>query len=1041
MVAGMVKDLRIVFVGSEGSTPGAAPTSHHGSDRVARTPGAPHAIGIPMDVVSRNLARYAWAREQRDAIIGRADAWLRYDDTRLRTLVPPPEVPRAVVAHVKGAPVNGEALNRIGRYSWILSFEEPWKVTSPVDGRTYPSNDFGAFLVSGLKDRSLLTGPLPDDGWGCHVEGEDKPFWFVGVYAHWSVRNLLLPALDDLSRAYVITADRRYAHACCVLLWQLAEYYPRYFYEKQSRYGREITPDYKGRLLYHTWESNNTCRVVPPAYGLVRPAIEGDDALAELTGQTASQIRAHIEDRMLRTMAGDIMDGSDRIQGNYSMHQRSLLLIAEVLRASRRRPTSRQMREYVLRNPQAESYFQMGMVDALNNLLYRDGYPNESPGYNVAWIQGLSDMVQALGREGRSIISMGRFRKLFAWPIRMACAGEFVPSYGDSGDLFHRLLGWTSEVFEPAYRVWKDPIYAKALEHADTEHTRDLFRDPVDEEELAEAVAKAPDRLGVTGELLPGVGFASLQTGCEANRTALAVFYGIYWGHAHCDRLQLDLYSWGNVLTPDLGYPETADAHDPRRGGFISHTVTHNTVMVNAGRQALARGRLHIYDPGDSVQLVETSAEACYPDTVSLYRRTLMLVDVAPDKAYVVDIFRVRGGTQHDWIVHGTQADFDSDLPLSKPSQKGTVAGPEVAYGHFYDDERYDNDNEARVPYHLYEGSAFQWLFNAQEARLNGVGTASWHLNRPADLYPHRECEGLVLRAHLVGMDETVIACDGVPQRRETWPDTLKFVLRRRVGEELESVYVTVFEPYRDAPFIDSVRPIPLAAGADLPVALEISSHESTHILFSRLEDAGRGGSVLKLDDGTIVDARAAVLERTDTGHWAHTYRLDGGDPATAAGAVVESVDYERGVVTLDRPVLGDAPPAGGVAMVESRSHADAISVATIIDARTFAVGDEDLSAGTVHVTSARGNRIRFLPEHVWFIQPGMTVVDEADTVVGRVEVVEQGAARLAGGPLSLRRFPDRDGDGQRTCRAMVVGPGDRVTLHRSVRADAHGMA
>jgi len=999
-----------------------------------------------MEAASRNLSQYAWARKQRDEIICRAAAWLRYDDARLRSLVPPPEVPRAVVAHEKGAPVNGEALNRIGRYSWILSFDRPWKVTSPVDGRTYPSNDFQAFLDSGCKDRSLLNGPYPDDGWGCYVEGEEKPFWFVGVYAHWSARNLLLPAIDDLSRAYLITADGRYAHACALLLWQLAEYYPRYCYEKQSRYGKEVTPDYKGRLLYHTWESNNTCRVVPPAYGAVRPAIEGDRVLFGLTGQTAKQIRTHIEDRMLRTMANDIMDGSDRIQGNYGMHQHSLLRIAEVLKYSRKRPTSRQMREYVIRNPEPKSYFQMGMVDALNNLLHRDGYPLESPGYNVAWIRALSGMAEALGREGRSIVSMARFRKLFAWPIRMTCAGEFVPSYGDSGDLFHRLLGWTSDVFEPAYRHGKDPLFARALAHPKTEHIRDLFGDPIDAKELAEAARKAPRRLGETSELMPGVGFASLQTGSEANRTALAVFYGIYWGHAHYDRLQLDLYAWRHALTPDLGYPETADAYDPRRAGFISHTVTHNTVMVNARRQALARGRLHIYDPGGFAQLVEISAEACYPKTARLYRRTLMLVDVGPDKAYVVDIFRVRGGRQHDWIVHGTQADFDSDLPMSAPRENGTVAGPAVPYGHFYDDRRYDNDNEAHVPYHLYEGSAFQWLFNVQEAKLNGVGTARWRLNRPPDLYPQRPPAGVVLRAHLVGQDETVVACDGIPQRRETWPDTLKFLLRRRVGDDLESVYVTVFEPYKDAPFIESVRPIPLAAGTDLPVALEIACGRSMHILFSRLEAPAGMASVLELDGGITLDARAAVLERTEAGDYGQTYLLDGGKsdgrlagsaPAPAVRTRVEHVDYERGVVTLARPVLTDTPPAGGVAIVESRRHADVISVAEIIDRRTFAVGDEDLSAGTLNVTSARGDRIHFAPKHVWFIQPGMTVVNEAEKAVGRIKSVEQGAARLTGSSLTMRDFPDCNRDGQRTCRVMVVGPGDSVVLHCSVRTTA----
>jgi len=579
------------------------------------------------------------------------------------------------------------------------------------------------------------------------------------------------------------------------------------------------------------------------------------------------------------------------------------------------------------------------------------------------------------------------------------------------------------------------------MAHPETEHAQDLFRDPIDEKELAEAARRAPSRLGETGALMPGVGFASLQTGSEANRIALAVFYGIYWGHAHYDRLQLDLYAWRNALTPDLGYPETADAYDPRRAGFISHTVTHNTVMVNARRQALARGRLHIYDPGDFAQLVETSAEACYPKTVKLYRRTLMLVDVGPDHAYVVDIFRVRGGSQHDWIVHGAQADFDSDLPMSAPRENGTLAGVAVPYGHFYDDRRYDNDNKAHVPYHLYEGSAFQWLFNVQEAKLNGVGSARWRLNRSPDLYPHRPNAGVALRAHLVGQNETVVACDGIPQRRETWPDTLKFLLRRRVGEDLESVYVTVFEPYKDAPFIKSVRAIPLAAGADLPVALEIVCGRRKHILFNRIEAASGTASVLELDGGIILNARAAVLERTDAGDYGQIYLLDVGKSsgrlvhsAPAVRTRVEHVDYEGGVITLARPVLTGTLPAGGVAIVESRRHADAISVVEIIDHRTFAVGDEDLSAGTVHVTSASGDRMHFAPKYVWFIRPGMTVVNEAGKDVGRIKSVEQGVARLTGSSLTMRDFPDCNRDGQRTCRVMVVGPGDSLVLHRSVR-------
>ncbi len=996
-----------------------------------------------MNALNHNLKTYDWARKQRDQIVRRANKWLKYDDERLRSLVIPPEIPRAIVAHEKGAPINGDALNKIGRNAWKISFDKPWKVTHPADGKVYPSNNFEAFRKSGCKDRSLLTGPYPDDGWGCYVKGEDRPFWFVAFYAHWSVTRLLLPALDDLSRAYLITGDSCYAHACALLLWQLAEYYPRYVYEKQSRYGREVNPGYKGRLLYHTWESHYTGHSVPPAYHAVRPAIRKDRALMALTGQTARQIHAHIEDRLLRTMAGDIMDGSGRIQGNYGMHQVTLLRIAAVFKNSRKKPTSRDMVAWVLNNPDAQNYTQLGLEDAINNLLHRDGYPFESPQYNTLWIKTLNEIVEALGPQGRKIIALPRFRKLHTWVLRMACAGRFVPSYGDSNNLFHTLLDRTNlrtgEILESAYRHYKAPIFARALKQINARPKRDLFLEPLDGKALAGAAKRYPGRLGVTSELLPGVGFASLQTGSEANPTALALFYGYYWGHAHNDRLQLDIYSWGHALTPDFGYPETADAYDPRRYGFLSHTVTHNTVMVNARRQATARGRLHLYDPGPFAQLVETSAEAAYAQAVSLYRRTLLLVDVAPDKAYIVDIFRVRGGAQHDWIVHGPQAELKSDLPFSKPRKKGTLAGQNVPYGDFYDDSRYDNNNTAHVSYSRYEGSAFQWFFNVQQAKLNGVGAASWRLNRPPDLYPKIDRKGVVLRAHLIGRDETVFACDGVPQRRETWPETVKFLFRRRTGENLESVYITVFEPYRKTPFIHSVRALPTQAGSDLPVALEIACGKVKHILFNRLEKVKNKSSVLKLGNGITLDARAAVLEQTANGDFRQIYLLNnnkteglGIAPAPAVRTRVKRVDYEKGLVTLTRPI--PSSPAGGIAIVESAKHANAIPVAEVVNTTTFAVGDDELSAGTVHITSAAGNRIEFNPKYVYFIEPGMTVVNEAGRVVGRIKSIKSGSAGLDTNALTLRNFPDRNRDGRRTCRVMVVGPGDTLTLHTSLR-------
>jgi len=1016
---------------------------------LARVSAAPERHYYTREVIQTardNIARYEWARKEQERIVGEADKWVKYDDSTLRLLVTPPEVPRAIVAHEQGAPVNGEELNRLGRYSWIISFDRPYKVQSPVDGSIYPSNDFLAYYRSGLDergifdekraDRSLLTGPYPDDGWGCKVPGFEKPFWFVGVYAHWSVIRLLLPAIENLSKAYLLTDDPRYAHACAVLLWQLADYYPRYAYERQSRYGKEVQPDYVGRLLYHTWESLYTCHVVPPAYDAIRTAIEGDRALMEMTGQTAGEIRRHIEERLLRTMARDITDGSGRIHGNYGMHQVSLLRIATVLSGCEGTPSSEEMVAWVLRNPDARSYTQIGLLDALNNLIHRDGYPFESPSYNCAWMREIGEIVASLGDAGEPIRRSPRFRKLYTWPMRMTVAGEFVPSYGDSNHLFHGLLGWSPEYLETAFRLLGDPVMAKAIVSSGSSPTRDLFQRPLDEE-IERAATAHPAPLGLTSDCLPAVGFASLQTGSDANRTGLALFYGYYSGHLHYDRLQLDVYSWRNALTPDFGYPETADSYDPRRFGFLSHTVAHNTVMLDARRQEAMAGRLHLFDPGEFAQIVEASAEDCYAGLAKLYRRTLILVEVSDDKAFAVDIFRVRGGTQHDWLIHGTQAEFLSDLPLTAPRTEGTLAGADVPYGYFYDDRRYDDNNRAHVPYYEYRGSGYQWLFNVQSAPLEGVGTATWRLNRPKELFPPQPREGVALRAHLIGRAETVFACDGIPQRRKDWPERIKFLVRRRTGQDLESVFVTVLEPYRNQPFIESVKALPIE-GSDMPVALEVACDGARYAIFDRLDAAEGQRSVLRLPGDILLDARAAVL-RMRNDDVTRGYVLDDVGsripyaPALAAatGASVLSVDYATGEVVLDSPIVSEIPPAGGLAIVEGHGHASAVPVARRIAADRFSVGDDDLTAAMVHVSAVEGDRVIFKPPFAEFAAPGMTAVNARGEAVGRVRSLSRGVAILDRA-TALDRFPEHEGS--RICRFVVVGPGDRVTFHAGVR-------
>lgn len=1029
------------------------------SDAAHAKTGRSYYTGQVLKTVRENLAAHDWARAQRDQILERANGWLKHGtDELLFRLVPPPGVARAYTVHNTGCPVHGEAAHKEGRYAWGVSPDEPWKIRCPAGGETYPSNDFAAYLRGGMKDRALLTGGgFVDDGWGWRKDGVDKKFWFVSYYAHWIAYRHLIPALEDLSRAYLLTDDPRYAHAAAALLWQLAAYYPDYNYETQSRTGTEFNPDYKGRLLYHTWESLRTAQSVPPAYDAIWPAIANDTELQQRTGQSPEQIRSYIETRLLRTMVGDIMDGSHRIQGNWGMHQVALLRLAAVLDDNSANPTSKEMIDWVLQNDHATLYTDIGLYDALSNLIHRDGYPFESPGYNVHWITEVLRIAEALRSAGIELTDHPRFAPLLRWPMKMLVAGRFSQALGDSGNMFAGAIGLDANLLEAGYRYTGDAAFARAMVQADVKPRRELF-EPYAGDDVLRAAEAHPAPVGVRSSILPAAGIATLQSGDERNRTAVSLFYGYYVGHAHYDRLQMDLFSRGWALTPDFGYPETADNFDPRRFGFFSHTVSHNTVMIDATRQVFDWGELHAYDPGEFAQMLEVSAERAYPGKASLYRRTLLLVDAAPDSSYLVDIFRVRGGRQHDYLVHGTQAETRSTLDFSTPAKKGTLAGKEVPYGLFFDDPKLRDAPAGSVSYSRYTGSGFQFLFNVQRAALDGGGAVSWHLNRPQELVPKQRSEGIVLRAHLVGRDETVFLADGKPQLRSGWPDAVKFLVRRRIAATvpaatttapggLESVFVTVYEPYDRTPFIESVQPLVVTGGeAGLPVGLEIRLADGKrHIVFSRLELA-EGPSAVEASSGALVtDARAAVIAldgNTPTRRYALSAgRLQwaGQEPLIGSAAIearVQTVDYAQGVVTLDRPVFTDAvaAPAGGLAIVRSNDHATAVPVAAVQGNNAFSVGAHDLAAARARVQSVDGTSLRVSPPFLHFARPGMTLADESGRVLGRIRSIDGGMVTLDRAAPRPEDLLDEDGDGNRYVRILAVGVGDRITLHRAQR-------
>lgn len=946
-------------------------------------------------VAKNNIEKYAWAKKIRDEIISRAEHWAKYSDDRLRTLVPPPEVPRAIVVNNLGCPIHGSKVRQEGSYKWIIDFERPWKIKCPVGGEEYPSNDFAKFLESGMKDRSLLTGDYPDDGWGWEKKGLEKKFWFVGYYAHWSARHFLLPAIYDLSLAALLTGDSKYAHKAALLLWQLAQYYPDYQYEKQSRYGTEFDSGYLGKLFYHTWEVAQVSpeETFPPpidtyaqAYDAIHSFLKNDKELQNLTGQTAEQIDADIRERLLLEAARSIMDGSHRIFGNYGSHQRALVRLSLVLDEKKKHPTSLEMLDWVLKNQEISLYTDMGIKDSLVNIVLRDGVPFESPIYNYSeWMTSLTEVAEAFLDLNINLFKDQRFQKLLTWPFEMLIAGQFMPSIGDSGNMFAINEFWdlNPNMLRLAFEQTGDLRIAQAL--LSTKNLpRDLFKKAI-EEVLPVTSEISLEPLGTKSKNFSGYGLANLQSGSNENCTASSLFYGYFVGHNHSDDLNMTFYSQGNALLTDFGYPETSDKFDHRRYGFFENTVAHNTVVVDASKQDReSRGKLFAFDPTSFAKIVEASCEEAYPDKVSLYRRVNMLVEATPSQNYLFDIFYVQGGEQHDYVVHGPQAELFCESPLGPVQKEGTLAGLDVPYGQFYDDLSLKDKPIDTVSYGSYQGSGYQFLFNVQRVPLKETTICHYQLTEPKESHIKHPWKDIGLRAHLISNnDEELIVCDGRPQETIYMPETVKFILRRRTGENLKSTFISIFEPFEKETWIKRVSPVLIepADGQAVAILVELVDN-SKHYLFHSLEPE----KTYTIDDKIKVEGQAAALVLDSRGRPLKAMLFNGKELSLGKFFLkgrglqktkIVSVDYEKGIVEIADPLLSNNLREDQIIIIAPASFADSLTLKKVIDKTHFSIGDEDLRVATSLVEKIILSENQIVsPTITFFAQPGMTVLN-----------------------------------------------------------------
>ena len=177
-------------------------------------------------------------------------------------------------------------------------------------------------------------------------------------------------------------------------------------------------------------------------------------------------------------------------------------------------------------------------------------------------------------------------------------------------------------------------------------------------------------------------GIGMLGFGKNERQVRLYLHWDDSAGHDHMDMLGIALWAENQEICSETGY---RGVHE-----WNKSTAAHNTVMIDEKSQPGMRNRDYVekkandiiyryphykfgqliwnrscYDDSGNlllwdvsekdIQLVEVDGKKAFKKSegINKYQRTLVLVRNGKDSFYIVDIFRVKGGKIHDWMLHG----------------------------------------------------------------------------------------------------------------------------------------------------------------------------------------------------------------------------------------------------------------------------------------------------------------------------------------------------------------------------------------------------
>lgn len=334
------------------------------------------------------------------------------------------------------------------------------------------------------------------------------------------------------------------------------------------------------------------------------------------------------------------------------------------------------------------------------------------------------------------------------------------------------------------------------------------------------STSRSPVRTASTTGLLPAYGHLMLGGGTGIHQTTANVHFNDRANHVHNNVLGLTLFGYGQELLGNIRYSRV-----PGRN-YTKSTIAMNLVTVDGKDQVrstnqeavtanvghlFTMGNLSMLEPGvNGISASEVYTKYPYPGTTSRYQRINILNTSDPATPYLIDLFKVTGGSKHDYTLYGSTY-FDQMAGSSLPLTKIDREFPMLKEGESFTPPTAEGDN--RNWYGMFREMStaksngnFDITFKRSDGKGNegtrifvvDNGESSVYLGKAPHSYRNGEADDNIFKY---------------------WRPAL--VLRNE-GSNLDSFFTTVIEPTNGESKIESVTRLPMDQENPEHIALSI---------------------------------------------------------------------------------------------------------------------------------------------------------------------------------------------------------------------------